>query len=115
MTALFVAVAGGLGALGRYELASMVARRSPGAFPYGTLAVNALGAFLTGLAATRLSGTGADLVVSGFLGGFTTFSTWMVETARLAERGSRWGLATLNLVLMLAAGLVAAVAGRAIG
>jgi CrcB protein len=108
MTALLVGMAGGLGALARYELAGFVARTIPDPRPWGTLLVNVLGSAAAGaVAASGISHGAAAIGGTGFLGGFTTFSTWMVESARLAEEGKiAWSV--LNVVTMLSAGLLAA-------
>ena len=85
-------------------------------FPLGTLAVNLTGAFTLGL----LVGAGVQgyllllLVGVAALGSYTTFSTWMFESHRLGEDGER-RLAAANLAVSLAAGLVAALAGWALG
>ncbi len=108
-----MALAGGLGALLRFEIASTVSRK--GHFPFGTLVVNTSGAALTGFAvASSLAPAAHTIVVTGFLGGFTTFSTWMVETGRLAEDGPSWRPAAINLSGMLAAGLLGVVIGAAL-
>lgn len=113
---LAIAVAGGIGALARFELTTAVARISNGRFPLGTLAVNSSGSFLAGLAyAVDPNPDLQRIVVAGFLGGFTTFSTWMVETAHLLEREPKASLATLNVAAMIALGLVGATIGMAIG
>lgn len=110
-----MALAGGLGAVARLELASLVARTSNHGFPLGTLAVNTSGAFLTGLAVgSGLGGSVDRVLVTGFLGGFTTFSTWMIETGRLAEDGPGSRGAALNILGMLAFGLAGAGLGMAI-
>jgi fluoride exporter len=106
-------VAGGLGALARFEIASRVARR--GRFPVGTLLVNISGALATGLAgASTLSPEIRLIVVTGFLGGFTTFSTWMVETGVLSRNEPTWIPAAINLVGMLGAGLIGVLLGAAL-
>ena len=82
---LFVTtVAGSIGALCRYLLSGVLQERTRSDFPVGTLAVNLVGAFLLGLVTgtDNLQST-ATLTAVGFLGGFTTFSTWMIETIRL--------------------------------
>jgi fluoride exporter len=110
-----VAAIGGLGALARFELDGRLQLRSAGEFPLGTFAVNVSGSFVLGLL-TGLSVTGDAVLLVGtaFIGSFTTFSTWMLETERLAEDGEgRLGLA--NLVLSLLVGAGAAAAGWAIG
>jgi len=110
-----VALAGGVGAILRFELDGAVQGRLAGEFPFGTLAVNALGSFLLGL----LHGagvTGDQLLLAGvaLLGSLTTFSTWMLETVRLAEDGDR-SLALPNVAVSLAIGLAATALGWAIG
>ena len=84
-----LAALGGLGALARFELDGRVQLWAAGEFPLGTFVVNVAGSFVLGLL-TGLSITGNALFLAGvgFLGSFTTFSTWMLETERL-ERGRR--------------------------
>jgi CrcB protein len=114
MIGTLMAVAGGLGALLRFEISSRVSRH--GHFPFGTLVVNTTGAIVTGFAAANgLAPAVHAILVTGFLGGFTTFSTWMVETAHLLEREPKVTLATLNVVAMIALGLVGAAIGITIG
>ncbi len=89
---LYIAVGGALGALARYALSGWVHGWAGAAFPWGTLAVNLLGAFLLGFAARFLEGTAASaslraLVTIGFLGAFTTFSTFSYETVALLRDG----------------------------
>ncbi len=91
MTLLGIAVAGALGALARFDLSGLVHRFAGPGFPAGTLVVNLLGCFLLGamLEMTRQTGwisPGARTIVGvGFLGAFTTFSTFGVETFRAIE------------------------------
>jgi CrcB protein len=117
---LAIALAGALGALARYGLDGFIARRAPGAFPWGTFAINVSGSLLLGLAFTlfteRLT---VDAwirggVTIGFLGAYTTFSTFSLETYRLLEDGAL-GLALANAVGSLAAGLLALYVGVVIG
>jgi fluoride exporter len=113
MVGVLMAVAGGLGALARFEMASRTTH--PSRFPVGTMLVNTSGALLTGLAAASgLPPEAHRIIVTGFLGGFTTFSTWMIETGRLAEDGPSWKPAAANLGGMLGAGLVGALIGSAL-
>jgi CrcB protein len=102
-------MAGGLGALARYELGGWIQGRIQRPHPWGTLAVNTVGCLLLGFVHTfGLGGPETSRVlIAGFLGGFTTYSTWMVETTNLGEQGGRAGLraAALNLVSMLGGGL----------
>ncbi len=100
-----VAAVGGLAALARFRLDAAVSRRVRGDLPWGTLAVNLLGAFGAGLVAGVAPGEAWRLVLAvGALGSFSTFSTWMLETQRLAEDG-RARLALVNLVASIAGGL----------
>jgi len=110
-----VAVLGGVGALARYLLSTAVARRSAGWFPWGTLAVNLSGATLMGLlAGVALHGDALTLAGGGLLGSYTTFSTWMLDSDRLAEHHSGRALAA-NLLGSLLLGLAAVALGRALG
>jgi CrcB protein len=120
LVTLWLLAAGGLGALARYELAGLVQRRLASQRPWGTGLVNLLGAAaLGGLVAAASSGLAPPGLVAlagtGFLGGFTTFSTWMVESVRLTEEGGppgvRAGVANLAgqlIVGVTVAGLVLA-------
>jgi CrcB protein len=105
------ALAGATGAVCRYLLSGFVQQRTDSDLPLGTLAVNLSGAFLIGIVAgiDDLQSS-ATLIATGLLGGFTTFSTWMIETIRL-------GIPTLrskgitNLIITLTAGVVLTAAG----
>ena len=122
-TAVAIAVAGALGALARYGLEGYVSRRAPGAFPWGTFAVNVSGAFVLGFVFTVMTEQFSvapwirGAITIGFLGAYTTFSTLSFETYRLAEDGAI-GIAAANAFGSLAAGLGAVylgvVAGRAL-
>lgn len=105
-----IAALGAVGALARLGLDGALSRRLGGeGFPWGTTGVNLLGALLAGLlAGAGVDGAGRALLAVGALGSFSTFSTWMLETHRLAEDG-RGRLALANLAVGLAGG--AALAG----
>jgi len=109
------AVLGGIGALLRFAVDSAVSQRMARDFPYGTLVVNLSGAvvlgFTTGLA---LSGDEGVLIGSATVGAYTTFSTWMLETHRLAEDGEP-ARAFANIAVSLVVGLGAAALGRTLG
>lgn len=110
-----VGVFGALGALARYRMAGTVTARLSTDFPAGTFVVNMTGGFALGLL-TGLS-LNADLLLvlgTGFLGGYTTFSTWMVEAQRLGEDDERVLLYAYLFGAMLA-GLAAAGAGWLLG
>jgi fluoride exporter len=109
-----VALLDGAGAVARFVVDGAVAGRFDRDLPVGTLAVNVSGAFLLGLVAgVALTGDALLLVGTATLGSYTTFSTWMLETHRLVEDGEP-GPAAGNIVLSLAAGLVAVALGRAL-
>ncbi len=121
MTWLWVLVAGGLGAVARYEVIGAVQRLVKDPRPWGTFVVNVTGAALGGLAAGAvaagtLTASQASIAATGFIGGYSTFSTWMVETLFLAEGGGPAGLKAgiWNLVGTLVVGLAAAWVGLAI-
>jgi fluoride exporter len=110
-----IGLLGGLGAIGRFLLDGAVSSRAGGAFPFGTLAVNLTGAFALGaLYGAAVGGDALRLAGVGFLGAYTTFSTWALEAHRLGEDGrSRLGVA--NLAVSLALGLACAWLGRELG
>jgi CrcB protein len=112
--ALWVGVLGigGLGAVTRFMVDRTVSRRTKGPFPFGTLVVNISGAALLGfLAALTVRHEVAILAGTAFLGAYTTFSTWMLQTQRLAEQRHIM-FATMNIVISVVLGLAAAAAGH---
>lgn len=110
-----VAALGALGALGRYRVDGAVSARWPSDFPFGTLTVNLTGAFALGvLVGVSVSADALLVVGTGLLGAYTTFSTWMFESERLAEDGEV-RLMWLNLVLPTLAGVAAAGLGWLLG
>jgi fluoride exporter len=108
-------VLGGLGAIARFELDGYVQARLDTELPVGTLVVNGVGSLLLGLL-VGLDVAGDALLLAGVaaLGSFTTFSTWMLETQRLAE-DAKDGLAVLNVAGSIAVGLAAAGLGWWVG
>ena len=103
---------GGLGAVARFMVDRAVSRRTRGSFPLGTLVVNISGAVLLGfLSGLVLSHEVAMLAGTAFLGAYTTFSTWMLETQRLTEERQIWPAAA-NIVVSVVLGLAAAAAGQ---
>lgn len=117
---LWIGVAGALGTLARFALGGLVQRFGGAGFPWATLTVNILGSFLFGviwsLAEDRLliSGETRFIVLTGFMGAFTTFSTYMFETNTLLN-DAEWGLAALNLIGNNAVGLLVLVLGLSAG
>jgi CrcB protein len=103
---------GGLGSVGRVLLDGTIDARLGRAFPYGVLAVNVTGSFLLGLLVG--AGAGGDslrLAGTGLLGGYTTYSAWILDTDRLGTEGRR-DLAVANVLVSLLAGLLAVWLGR---
>jgi CrcB protein len=110
-----VAVLGALGAAARFRVDAAVSGRLPSDFPVGTLAVNLTGSFALGvLVGISASHSTALLLGVGFMGGYTTFSTWMVESERLGEVGEVVSLLR-NLWLSMLAGVAIAAAGFYLG
>jgi CrcB protein len=110
-----VACFGALGAVARFRLDSAVSARVPGDFPLGTLVVNLSGSFALGmLVGASVTHRLAFLLGTGFMGGYTTFSTWMVESERLGEAGEVGSLIR-NLWLSMLAGVGIAAAGFYVG
>jgi fluoride exporter len=112
-TLLWVALGSALGAPARYLLDRFVQSRHVASFPWGTLTVNVTGSFLLGVLLAAAPRLGLDGWVTaaagtGFLGSYTTFSTFAWETVRLAEDGALRG-AAVNVVAGV--GVAAAAAG----
>jgi fluoride exporter len=115
-TMLIIALGAAVGANLRYALSLWAARQWGAAFPYGTLLINASGSFAIGIVMVLLTTrfTTSDswrlLLVTGLLGGFTTFSTFSYETYMLLVSGS-WLAAGLNLLASVGLGLIGVVLG----
>lgn len=109
---LFIAIGGAAGSVLRYLLQGWVQRATPGTFPTGTFTVNLLGCLAIGFLAGYFSGpqlVREELRIGltvGLLGGFTTFSTFGLETFSLANEGAM-RLALLNLVFSCVCGVAA--------
>ncbi len=115
---IWIFVGGGLGSVTRATLSLWVLDRTGEAFPWGTLAVNGLGCCVIGAVAGWLEvrsphGHLAAFLVPGFLGGFTTFSTFGLETWRLLET-ARWVAASTNAGASLVLGLLGVALGLAL-
>jgi len=113
---IFIALAGLAGTLLRYWLSGLVARRFGETFPWGTMVVNLLGCFVTGavfyLSEERflINPAARTVIMIGLLGGFTTFSSYGLQTFTLLRDGE-FGLATLNLAVSNVCGLLMVWAG----
>ena len=102
---LWIALGSALGGVGRYWLSGVVARRFGEALPVGTLVVNATGSFVIGFIATLtrpegrllMSASGRQFLMVGICGGYTTFSSFSLQTLNLAREGE-WFYAGANVV-----------------
>ncbi len=111
MTFALIVGAGSLGAVCRYLVSGVLQRSARSDFPVGTLVVNLTGAFTIGIVAgSPLFDPVAATAVISFLGGYTTFSTWMIETIRLGLPDLR-ARSILNLTLTLVLGVTLTAAG----
>ena len=117
---LFVALGGALGSAARYLVGGWFAARFGAAFPYGTFVVNVTGSFIVGLflayaqERVSLSPYWRLFFAVGFVGGYTTFSTYEYESVRLLQDGEML-LAAVYLIGSVVTGGVAAIAGIALG
>lgn len=120
MKLVWLAAAGMLGTFARYGLQGLVQRNTGGALPWGTLVVNVVGCFLFGLvwvAASERHLVGAELrivLLVGFMGAFTTFSSYVFETGELL-RGAQWGLAAANFLMENVMGFLGLMLGMLTG
>ena len=116
----FIGLAGFVGTLARYWISGVVARRYGETFPAGTLVVNLVGCFLVGLLFYLLqerflvNQTVRTVILIGFLGGFTTFSSFGLQTFTLLQE-REVGLALLNVGIANAGGVLLVWAGYALG
>jgi CrcB protein len=116
---LMVVLGGAAGSLMRYVLGAAIMRRVGGRFPLGTVTINITGSFLIGFLMTLLTERWNPhpnwrlLLVVGFLGGYTTFSSFEWETFGLMRDGGRW-LALLNVVGSVVIGYLAVWLGSAV-
>ena len=110
-----VGLIGGAGSVARFLVDSVVTSAAGRDFPLGTFAVNVSGAAILGLiTGLALGHDQALLAGTAAVGSYTTFSTWMLETQRLAEERQH-AKAAVNVMASLAAGVAAAALGRLIG
>jgi fluoride exporter len=119
VTYLWVALGGAAGASARFGVAQWAGARWGWMFPWGTFAVNVSGSLVIGLVMALLIARDADpayrlLLVTGFLGGYTTFSSFSFEAVALLE-ARRWDAAALYVVGSVALGLLATGLGLGLG
>lgn len=117
---IWLALAGALGTISRWGLGLMVQRWLGFSFPWGTLVVNVLGCFLFGLVWSLaenkffISNAARVVILTGFMGAFTTFSTFAFETGEMMRHGE-WPYAFVNLLVQNALGLLFLFMGLSIG
>lgn len=114
-----LALAGSLGTLARYGLAGFVSRHNSSMFPWGTLTVNLVGCFVAGtfwslFERWPISGETRTIVMVGFMGAFTTFSSMILETNELL-RSAEWMFALANITVQIGLGGLALFVGTLIG
>ncbi len=116
---LAILIGGGIGSACRYLVFILTQRPGTQEFPVGTLAANLLGCLLVGFLwslfeGSRLSNEWRLFIFTGFLGGFTTFSTFALETTQLVNVGE-WKTAALYITVSNVCGLALAVGGYSLG
>jgi len=115
-----VGIGGFVGSIARFWLATYVGQRMGTRFPYGTFLINVSGCFLIGLVMTiltertHLNPTYLYLIPIGFIGGYTTFSTFEYETLRAIQDG-QFTIGLLNIVLSVVVGFVMVWTGALVG
>jgi CrcB protein len=120
MTYLAISIGAVLGANLRFLLGRAIAERAGTAFPIGTLVINVTGSFLIGLLLVLVTERVVappwvrPMIAIGFLGSYTTFSSFSYETLALVQNGA-WGPAVLNIALSVSASLVGVFLGTLLG
>jgi CrcB protein len=115
-----IAIGGALGAIARYQIAASIQTRIPVGFPYGTFVVNVSGCLILGFVTalmterTVVHPNWRFLIPIGFVGAYTTFSTFELETFRAVSEGA-WSVAAANILGSFVAGYVALWAGFVAG
>jgi fluoride exporter len=119
---LWVAIGGALGSISRYWFSGLIAERFGQSFPFGTLFVNVVGSFIIGLFATMtapdgrwmVGPSGRNFFMTGVCGGYTTFSSFSLQTLNLAQ-DDEWLYAGGNIVLNVVFCLVGVWLGHIFG
>jgi len=115
MQILYIAIGGGAGAVSRFLLSGFINRTSNDVFPWGTIIVNLIGSFLIGLFIELFSRTIVpdnlrSILLIGFLGAFTTFSTYALESINLLQ-GNEIKLFFQNILIHNILGLICVIFG----
>ncbi len=119
---LWIALGGALGTMGRYFISGLAAQTIGETFPWGTIIINVTGSFVIGLFATLtgpdgryfVGSTARQFVMTGICGGYTTFSSFSLQTQNLVNDGE-WFYAGANVTLSVVLCLLAVWAGFALG
>jgi CrcB protein len=120
MRVVLIGIAGFCGAISRYWVDGVVSRVTSGSFPWGTFVINVSGCFAIGFLTTLLTGKVLPhpalrtAILVGFIGAYTTFSTFAYETLQLA-RGGATLMAMANVAASIVVGLAAAWVGIRLG
>ncbi len=118
MNLLFVFICGGLGSVARYAMMKGIGKIMGAGFPWHTLGVNLIGAFLIGMVTAVLAFRSSSaeparlMLITGFLGGFTTFSAFSLEAALMWQRGDYTALVTYVAASVIGT-IIAVLAGGA--
>ncbi len=118
---IWLALGGAIGTLARYALNGLVSARLGETFPWGTMVINITGSFIIGVFAALTAPEGRWLAPAAFrpffmvgiCGGYTTFSSFTLQTLTLAQ-DKEWFYASLNILLSVALGLVAVWLGHSV-
>ena len=111
MIYLLVGIGGASGSIARFVIGKTIAKKTKASFPFGTFAINILGALLLGIVSNIHSSANMYLFLGdGFLGGFTTFSTFMYEGFHLFENNEKW-----NASVYIGVSLILGISGYILG
>ena len=121
---LWVAIGGALGSMARYGIGGLVSEKFGGTFPWGTLAVNVTGSFIIGILGALTAASGkmtpqsrvlaTQLLITGVCGGYTTFSSFSLQTLTLLRDGE-WLYAGGNILLSVILCMIAVWLGYLVG
>lgn len=114
MAYLLVGIGGFFGSITRVKLGEIIKSRSSTIFPLGTFIINITGAILLGIVAIKGKGQIYSLIGDGFLGGYTTFSTFMFESFNLFKDNKKLN-AALYIILSVVLGIIGFIVGTEIG
>lgn len=111
MDYIFVGIGGAFGSIVRYKLGKAISEKAKSSFPWGTFIINITGALLLGIVSSCGVNTGLyHLLADGFLGAYTTFSTFMYEGFNLFKENKK-----LNALIYILSSLIIGLAGYAVG